>query len=140
MGSYLNLALEQLKSFEGSIPWMYLDTVGKVTVGIGSMLPDAKAAATLPFSIDGRAATPDEIAADFLRVTELGKGRLAPFYRKSGGLRLDDHTIDAKLTDVLQGFEGYLRNHVKNFESLPDAAKVAPTILGPAGSSTSSPI
>jgi len=47
---------------------MYRDTVGKVTVGVGLMLPDAKAAEALPFIVGTRPATPQEIAAEFTRV------------------------------------------------------------------------
>ena len=51
MSGYLEQSIERLTQFEGSVPWMYLDTVGKVTVGVGSMLPDARAAGTLRFLI-----------------------------------------------------------------------------------------
>ena len=33
--------LPKLKEFEGSIPYMYLDTTSNVTVGVGNMLPSA---------------------------------------------------------------------------------------------------
>ena len=38
-----------IKRGEGCISHMYLDTVGKVTVGVGNMLPTAEAAVELPF-------------------------------------------------------------------------------------------
>ncbi len=125
MGSYLDQVLQQLKKFEGSVPWMYLDTTGKVTVGVGAMLPDAHAAGALPFLIGEQAATLDQIATDFRRVVGLGKGHLAPFYRRGGGPRLSEETIEARLADVLQGFEGYLRNHIHGYQTLPDSAKIA---------------
>ena len=124
MGSYLDQAIERLKEFEGSVPWMYLDTGGKVTVGVGAMLPDAKSAGALPFQMGERAATPEEIAADFVRVSGLAKGKVAAFYRKKNGLRLTDEVIDKRLRDVLEGFESYLRDHVPGYEELPDAAKL----------------
>jgi GH24 family phage-related lysozyme (muramidase) len=46
-----------LKQFEGCVPWMYRDTVGKVTVGVGLMLPDVRAAQALPFLAGERAAS-----------------------------------------------------------------------------------
>jgi GH24 family phage-related lysozyme (muramidase) len=54
MPDTLTETLAALERFEGSIPWMYNDTAGKVTVGVGLMLPDAVAAAHLPFAIAGR--------------------------------------------------------------------------------------
>ena len=41
--------LPQLKIFEGSIPFMYVDSTGNVTVGVGNMLPNAAAAQKLAF-------------------------------------------------------------------------------------------
>ena len=35
--------------FEGNVPYMYLDTVGEVTVGVGHLLEDADEAKKLPF-------------------------------------------------------------------------------------------
>lgn len=125
MGGYLDQAIEQLKQFEAFVPWMYLDTVGKVTVGVGSMLPDARVAGTLPFQTGERAATAEEIAKEFRRVSALAKGRAATFYRKAGGLRLAEKAIDDRLTEVLEGFEGYLRDHVGGYDELPDGVKLA---------------
>lgn len=125
MGSYLDQAIERLREFEGSVPWMYLDTAGKVTVGVGSMLPDANAAGTLPFQVGARAATKDEIVKEFARVSALVKGRAATFYRIAGGLRLTDTVIDQRLSEVLEGFEGYLRAHLAGYERLPGGVKLA---------------
>jgi len=41
VATYLEQSLAKLKEFEGCVPWMYRDTVGKITVGVGLMLPDA---------------------------------------------------------------------------------------------------
>lgn len=125
MGSYLDEAIARLKEFEGSVPWMYLDTVGKVTVGVGSMLPDSRAAGLLPFVAGERAATQEEIVKEFERVSALAKGKTAAFYRKAGGLRLPDEVIDAKVREMLEGFEGYLKAHIGGYDALPEAAKLA---------------
>ncbi len=98
---------------------------GKVTVGVGLMLPDSKSAGALPFTVGDRQATAEEIAADFHRVSALPKGRTAAFYHKPGGLRLAEETIDERLREVLEGFEGYLRAHIAGYPRLPDAAKLA---------------
>ena len=44
------------RRFEGDIPWLYLDTVGKVTIGIGHMIPTAAAVSALPLGRNGQAA------------------------------------------------------------------------------------
>jgi GH24 family phage-related lysozyme (muramidase) len=104
---------------------MYRDTIGKVTVGVGLMLPDVSAAQELPFILSSRPATPEEIAEEFARVDALPLGRASSFYKTPGSLELTQQTIDAKLTSVLRGFETDLRNQFPRYDLLPDAIKMA---------------
>ena len=125
MAGYLEQSLEKIKEFEGSVPWMYLDTVGKVTVGVGLMLANEIAAHALPFAASGGPATLDQIARDFSRVSAMKKGELARFYFSKQGLHLSDETINTKLRETLLGFEGYLRSNIHGYDALPDGAKPA---------------
>src|SRR5580698_8274799 len=104
MATYLEQSLWKIKEFEGCIPWMYRDTVGKITVGVGLMLPDAEAAAALPFQVGGVAASLDAIRAEYERVKGLPEGKAAILYRKSSSPVLAESTMDAKLREVLAGF------------------------------------
>jgi GH24 family phage-related lysozyme (muramidase) len=137
VATYLEQSLAKLKEFEGCVPWMYRDTVGKVTVGVGLMLPDAKAAEALPFVIGTRAATPEEIAAEYARVDSLPMGRASALYKTPTSLVLTQQTMDAKLTAVLAGFEADLRAQFPHYDELPDGIKMALLDmiynLGPAG-------
>jgi GH24 family phage-related lysozyme (muramidase) len=137
VATYLEQSLAKLKEFEGCIPWMYRDTVGKVTVGVGLMLPDAKAAEALPFVVGTRPATPQEIAAEFTRIDTMPIGHASAFYKSPAPLELTQQTIDAKLTSVLEGFEADLRGQLPHYETLPDGVKMALLDmiynLGPAG-------
>ena len=137
MATYLEQSLAKLKEFEGCVPWMYRDTVGKVTVGVGLMLPDAKAAEALPFVLGTRAATPQEIAAEYARVNAMAMGRASAFYKTPTSLVLTPQTIDAKLSSVLAGFEADLRGQFPHYDALPDGVKMALLDmiynLGPAG-------
>ena len=116
---------------------MYRDTVGKVTVGVGLMLPDAKAAEALPFVLGTRAATPEEIAAEYARVDAMAMGRASAFYKTPTSLVLTQQTIDAKLSSILAGFEADLKGQFPHYDSLPDGVKMALLDmiynLGPAG-------
>jgi GH24 family phage-related lysozyme (muramidase) len=125
VATYLEQSLAKLKEFEGCVPWMYRDTVGKVTVGVGLMLPDAKAAQALPFVLGGRAATPQEIAAEYARVDAMAMGHASAFYKTPTSLELTQQTIDTKLSSVLAGFEADLRTQFPRYDSLPDAIKMA---------------
>jgi GH24 family phage-related lysozyme (muramidase) len=138
MPGYFDRSLAQLKSFEGCVPWMYRDSVGKVTVGVGLMLPDAAAACALPFqTAGGAAATAQQIAAEFARVEALALGKLPSFYRVAGSLQLPEATIEQKLSAVLTGFETTLRARLIGYDALPDGVKMAlldmAYNLGPAG-------
>ena len=126
MSGTFDQSLAQLKSFEGCVPWMYRDTAGKVTVGVGLMLPDAAAACALPFqTAEGAAATAEQIAAEFARVEALAMGRLPSFYRAAGSLVLPEAEIDEKLSAVLAGFEATLREKLTGYDALPDGVKMA---------------
>ena len=63
--------------FEGNIPNMYVDTEGYVTVGIGNMLPDVRAARLLGFvnRTTKNAASADEKSADFSAVSDPAQGQ-----------------------------------------------------------------
>ena len=124
MANYLDEAIAALRRFEGSIPWMYLDTVGKVTIGVGMMLPSLEAARSLPFMFGDRAATLEEIGREYQRVSAMKPGLLARVYRKASGLTLSEETINERLQHTLLGFEGYLRSHIPSYDTLPDAAKL----------------
>ena len=125
MATYLDQSLAKLEWFEGSIPWMYLDTRGHVTVGVGLMVPDAGAAEKLPFKIANRAATSAEIAAEFARVEAMAMGRPALFYHQPEGLTLEKPDIDSLLRTVLEGFEGELRAKLTGYDGFPDSVKMA---------------
>ena len=116
---------------------MYRDTVGKVTVGVGLMLPDSRSAEALPFVVGARAATPEEIAAEYARVDAMAMGRASAFYKTPTSLVLTQQTIDAKLSSVLAGFEAELRAQFPHYDALPDSIKMALLDmiynLGPAG-------
>jgi GH24 family phage-related lysozyme (muramidase) len=137
MATYIEQSLAKLKEFEGCVPWMYRDTVGKVTVGVGLMLPTAAAATALPFALLGTAASSAAITADFKRVSAMVEGRSAAFYRSSSSPLMAPEMIDAQLLAVLKGFEGRLRDSLHGYDTFPAAVKLAlldmTYNLGPAG-------
>jgi hypothetical protein len=101
------------------------------------MLPDAKAAEALPFVVGARAATPEEIAAEYARVDAMAMGRASVFYKTPTSLVLTEQTIDSKLSSILAGFEANLRGQFSHYDALPRGVKMALLDmiynLGPAG-------
>ena len=79
MSSFEELRRAMIKDGEGCIPHMYLDTVGKVAVAVGQMLPTAAVAQTLTFirRDNGNQATAAEIRQDFEAVARQTAGRVA---------------------------------------------------------------
>jgi GH24 family phage-related lysozyme (muramidase) len=119
--------LPQLKLFEGVYTYMYEDTGGNVTVGVGFMLPSAAAAQKLPFvrrpnlvlrqPVLPGPATAAEIQTDFDNVDKqkYGKGYAAGYYRQFTKLDLPidaiNRLLDAKVRDfllqIVASFPGY---------------------------------
>jgi GH24 family phage-related lysozyme (muramidase) len=119
----------EIVASEGSISHMYLDTVGKVTVGVGNMLPTAASAQQLGF-IDRttrRAATKEAIKAEFEKVSKLSRGLKATAYKKDTTLDLPDATIGKLLDDRIDGFKRELKEKFPQFDSYPITAQFALT-------------
>lgn len=124
MATYIEQSLAKLKEFEGCVPWMYLDTAGKVTVGVGTMLPSPQAAAALPFQNSGAAIPAGKIIAEFHRVAAMPSSHLPAFYREPTSPQLPMYSIEDRLRCVLVAFETDLRQHLPRYDALPDRAKL----------------
>jgi GH24 family phage-related lysozyme (muramidase) len=121
--------LPQLTIFEGSVPFMYVDTASNVTVGVGNLLASVASAQELAFVVrptDGSdpsqapAATPDQIAADFNNVLAQPKGQNYPYYEPYTALMLPDAAIQALLLSRVQGFTTQLIGAFPDFDSYPE--------------------
>ena len=128
--------LPQLKIFEGSIPFMYVDSTGNVTVGVGNMLPTAAAAQNLAFQrrpdptanppvTVARPATAAEILADFNNVARQPQGQTAGFYRQFTKLDLPDAAIDSLLDTRVTEFCVGLTAAFPGFPQYPDEVSAA---------------
>src|SRR5215475_2926641 len=123
--NYLDDSLTNLTEFEGVVPWMYLDTKGLVTVGVGQMLPDAASAQSLAFTDpSGQPATQDAIQSDYDRVSALAPGKCPGFYHTSTSLVLPDPAIDMLLMKRVTDFDDQLRERFQAYASFPDPAKL----------------
>ncbi|MCB1738441.1 MAG: hypothetical protein KDI42_09970, partial [Gammaproteobacteria bacterium] len=116
---------EMLKNGEGSIPWMYLDTVGKVTVGVGNMLPNVSAAQALAFvDANGAAASAVRVAGDFRAVSSLPAGKVARVYKHVTTVRLTEAGINDLLDGRITEFETGLRRLFPDYDDFPDPARM----------------
>lgn len=120
------LVREAINRFEGRVPHMYLDTVGKVTVGVGHLLTSASSAARLPFVDEhGAAAVGTAIELEYATVAVLTKGLRASAYRRHTRLSLPDSEIDRLTDQHLKSFEREIGLIYPDFNRFPRPAKLA---------------
>jgi GH24 family phage-related lysozyme (muramidase) len=124
VAGYFDQTVAKLKEFEGCVPWMYCDTAGNVTVGVGLLLPNSAEACALPFLMASGPANLEQIAAEFDRVDALEPGKLPGFYKTATSPELPQKFIDAKLGSVLVEFEATLREKFPIYDKLPDGVKM----------------
>jgi GH24 family phage-related lysozyme (muramidase) len=125
---YLQKSAEILTGtgFEGNVPFMYRDTAGWVTVGVGQMLPDVNAAKKYPFLTPlGGVATKDEIDKDYHRVYAITAGLTADKYRAQSSLLLPDEYIQSLLMNKLKECDLHLRRHYIRYDLYPELVKLA---------------
>jgi hypothetical protein len=126
--SYLDEYCAVVPRWEGNVPYLYLDSddPANPTTGNGYLVPTLETCQTLAWlTADGSAATADQIAAEWARVTALPGKRLASFYHCAESLLLAQATVDALTLSKVRGFDSQLRAMLPAYDSFPDAAKIA---------------
>jgi GH24 family phage-related lysozyme (muramidase) len=121
-------ALRDLLHWEGDIKYLYVDTRGYVTTGIGQLVKDAAEARQLPF-IDtrtGAPATSQQIDQAFAAIQKLPKGHSDSWYATATHLRLPEETVRALAQSRLTSeFLPGLRRELPHFDSYPPSAQRA---------------
>ena len=116
-----------LKTHEGCVPYMYLDTTGNVTVGIGHMLRSCGDAEKLSFALrqGGVSATVAQIVNDFNNVSRQQKGQLWTHYQQFTLLEMPQSAIDALLEADIAETEAGVRQRFREYDTYPVPAKMA---------------
>jgi hypothetical protein len=138
--------------FEGRVPYMYLDVLGLVTVGVGNLVDPVLAAQALPFrfknrpgiAAPGSAATADQIAAEWqtLKNDPSLKTRGYKACEPITQLELSDDAIDSLIIDRLTKNESFLKRQrwFQDFDTWPADAQLGllsmAWAMGPAGPGT----
>lgn len=134
--------IEQIEKLEGRVNHFYLDSVGKVTIGIGHLVVSEDAAAELPLYIPRmfgwflRRATPEEIRAEYQFVLLNGPDNprrfKASYYKQFTRLTMLDDDIEALLIKHIDSFYKELTNlynrqkgFQSNFDEFPDEVQMA---------------
>jgi len=123
---YLDDAVQTTAGFEGRIHWMYLDTAGVVTVGVGQAIPTPESALAYPFQRpNAEFASREEILAEYALVKGMLRGNVAKAYRRSTSLLLSDEAIDRTLRNTIATCVAELGQTFPQFHAFPDPARVA---------------
>jgi GH24 family phage-related lysozyme (muramidase) len=119
-----------LRKYEGEPDFMYGDTVGEVTVGIGARLT-RNDLPTINFKVKKNfaEATDAEKKAEWERIKQLaeknkGKDVKASTYRNETALFLPKGEMDRLLENHLDYFQQVLKKKYTNFDGFPDDAKL----------------
>jgi hypothetical protein len=125
--------------FEGEVAFMYLDTIGLVTVGIGNLVDPVSAAVSLPFQFKaknnagkpaGQPATQAEIAAEWMHLKHHPKAE----HLKNAGhracaaetnLELDPRNLLALFNRKTASNEAYLTKTFHDFSLWPADAQLS---------------
>ncbi|MBV9301622.1 MAG: glycoside hydrolase family protein [Acidobacteriaceae bacterium] len=112
---------------EGNLCHMYLDTVGRVTVGVGHMIPNVHEAEKLSFVLHGctTQATLDQIASDYAKVESQQRGMLAEHYRPFTALDMTPSAIDELLSLDIATMEAGVRAAFHGYDTYPAPAQDA---------------
>lgn len=124
-------AIALIAKGEAFINWMYLDSVSKVTIGYGTMLPNSEAAVGVDLRHPNKKpATADEKRAEWRRVQAISpagtdRNYSAQSYRKDAQLFIMQSEADRLRLLKLDAFIVELGNIYPRFNSLPEDAQVA---------------
>lgn len=124
-----NQIIEYLTFYEGRISWMYLDSLGLVSTGIGILLdPFEKFGRSVPFYLNGRPATDAEVKAEWNLVKSKSVGPGGP------KLRVPEAQIDAATMRTLSAKEAEARSYFgADFDRWPADVQVVLVQMAYAG-------
>ena len=130
--------LDFIRAHEGEVPYMYLDTKGLVTVGIGNLIDPVASAIALPFQTKsqnklgapaGRPATPSEIEVEWhhikhhtkcLAMAKYGHTLCAP----ETNLELSQSSRDKLFWDKSDSNESVLHETFRDYDAWPADAQL----------------
>jgi GH24 family phage-related lysozyme (muramidase) len=121
----------RLRVEEGNVPWLYLDSLGLVTVGVGHLVTSVASAAMLPFALpSGGAAGAAAICREYDQVQVLEAGQLTGYYALRTTLRLSQAAIDGLLDADLASLALALEHRLRGFVGYPAPAREALLDMG----------
>lgn len=125
------LTIDRVKThmlpYEGYVTHMYLCKAGRVTVGIGNMLPSTGNAQSLPFvdRTTKNKASAEAIKTDYETVAKQRAGQPHRMYKEHTKLDLSDLEINQLFKRRVEQFETDLRALYSEYDAFPEDAQLA---------------
>lgn len=118
------------RRYEGVCTWMYLDTKGLVTTGVGFLINSVGAAADLPWEVSsGKRATLAQVEREWRRVKALTKWQkrngLDAVWRESAVLSLPMDAVDERLAEMTPSYWSGPARAIPTLEAAPADAQLA---------------
>lgn len=119
-----------LKSYEGNIPYMYLDSRGCVTVGVGFLLISADDAVNYSFVLNTSLAAPQkataaQIKAEWTSMKAQSPNHLESYYQRFTTMKMLQFDIDMTLTQKVNNFEAKARQTFVGWDDFASHAQLA---------------
>lgn len=115
----------RVQKYEGRTSWMYLDTKGLVTTGVGNLIDPVSLATPLPWLLPGGdPATEEQICSQWSAVKAMAPGMVAAKYRAADSLYLADEAIDDLVRSKLAAFWSILAGQFPDAEEWPAPAQL----------------
>ncbi len=121
------LLRKKLDTYEGTIPHMYLDSKGYITVGIGHLITSVANAQLISF-VDAKTnkkATAAEIKTDYDNVIKQTNNRVASYYKKYTALKITQSEIDKLTNKHIDTFYKELKRIYTSFDTYPSEVRLA---------------
>jgi len=117
----------KLSSYEGNIPYMYLDSNGYVTIGVGHLTPSLEAAQKLNLVVEktGAKASKAQIKSDFEAVKKQQGGKPAHSYKKHTKLIMTITERNKLTNEHIESFYRELNRFYPNFDEYPAKVRLA---------------
>jgi GH24 family phage-related lysozyme (muramidase) len=128
----LKIVIDLLKAGEGVTTFLYQDSVGLVTIGVGNLVPNAEAAIAISLIHEnGSIATNSEKILAYETIYNApgkrttGRSYRADYYASMTSLRMSVDEVDRLLARRIAEFYAQTKRIFPHFDSFPEPAKIA---------------
>lgn len=124
----------KLEEYEGRIDHMYLDSVGRVTIGVGSLIADRNSVEDLKMVnvSSGATASVAEMQDEYDRISSQRQGYRAAWYKQYCELAMLAEDIDLQRDEHIDSFYNELKNSYSkvngysvDFDDMPSDVQMA---------------